>query len=93
MEDKYLCMKYENNHLPNIVLEKGQQILIGDYKDPVRKGFVAEKKIGDDNRMQVILPIKSVINERYMVNEDGIIEERHPYCQHCNSHHFVRKGL
>ena len=30
--------------------------------------------------------------KKYFVNENGIIEERNPYCKHCNSTHFVKKG-
>jgi len=58
----------------------------------VRKGFLVEKEISEDNAMQVILSIASVINEKYFVNEECIVEERNSYCKHCNFHHFVRKG-
>ena len=54
--------------------------------------FVVGEEIGEDNTMQVILPIESVINEKYFVNEYGIIEERNPYCNHCHSHNFIKKG-
>ena len=85
-------MYSKNNWIPYLCLEDGQSILVVDYKDPVRKGFLVEDKIEVDKRVQVILPIESVINERYFVNENGIIEERNPYCKHCNSTHFVKKG-
>ena len=84
---------YKKNECPlGLCLEEGQYILDGDFVDPVRKGFLVEKEIGEDKSMQVILPIKSIINEKYFVNEDGVIEESDPYCKHCNSHNFIRKG-
>ena len=92
MEDIYFIMKNENNCLPYLCLENGEYIFNGDFVDPVRKGFLVKKEIDDDNTMQIILPIESVINEKYFVNADGVIEERNPYCKHCNSHHFVKKG-
>ena len=92
MEDIYFIMQSKKECPPGLCLEEGQYILAGDFEDPVRKGFVVEKEISEDNAMQIILPIASVINEKYFVNEDGVIEERDPYCKHCNSHHFIRKG-
>ena len=92
MEDIYFIMKSKKECPPSLCLDEGQYIFDGDFKDPVRKGFVVEKEIDGDNSMQIILPIRSVINEKYFVNDKGIIEERDPYCKHCNSHHFVRKG-
>ena len=92
MEDIYFIMKIQKECPPSLCLEEGQYILDGDFENPVRNGFVVEKEIGEDNTMQIILPIASVINEKYFVNEEGIIEERDPYCKHCNSHHFIRKG-
>ena len=85
-------MKTKKECPPSSCLEEGQYILDGDFKDPVRKGFVVEKEISEDNTMQVILPIRSIINEKYLVKEYGVIEERNPYCKHCNSRHFIRKG-
>ena len=87
MEDIYFIMKSKKECPPSLCLDEGQYIFDGDFKDPVRKGFVVEKEIDGDNSMQIILPIRSVINEKYFVNDKGIIEERD-----CNSHHFVRKG-
>lgn len=85
-------MNSKNEWVPFVRLEDGQCMLVADYKDPVRKGFLVEDEIEIDKRMQVILPIKSIIDDRYFVNEEGIIEEHHPYCKHCHSHHFIRKG-
>ena len=92
VEDKYFSMKKKNECPPGLCLEEGQYILDGDFKDPVRKGFLVKKEIDADNTIQIILPIASIINEKYFVNEDGVIEERNPYCKHCNSHHFIKKG-
>ena len=92
MENIYFIMKTKNECPPSLYLVEGQYIFDGDFVDPVRNGFVVEKEISDDNSMQVILPIKSIINEKYFVNDDGIIEERYPYCNHCNSHYFIKKG-
>ena len=44
-------------------------ILDGDFEDHVRNGFILGKEIGEDNTMQLILPIAAVINEKYFVNE------------------------
>lgn len=92
VEDKYFSMKKKNECPPGLCLEEGQYILDGDFKDPVRKGFLVKKEIDADNTIQIILPIASIINEKYFVNEDGVIEECNPYCKHCNSHHFIKKG-
>ena len=86
-------MQIQKECPPGLCLEEGQYILDGDFENPVRKGFVVEKEISEDNAMQIILPIASIINEKYFVNEDGIIEERDPYCKHCNSHHFIRNRV
>ena len=66
-------------------------IFIADFKDPKRKGRVNEKEVDSENIVQIILPIASIIDNRYQVNEQGIIEEIHPYCKHCHSSNFVRK--
>ena len=58
----------------------------------VRKGFLTVKEIDKKDTVQIILPIASILNEKYLVNDEGIIEERNPYCKHCHSHHFIRKG-
>ncbi len=92
MEDIYLFMQTKNKRLPGLYLEEEQYILDGDFKDPVRKGFLVEKEIDEDKTMQIILPIKSIINEKYFVNEDGVIEECDPCYKHCNSHNFIKKG-
>ena len=93
MEDKYLYMKTENECLPYLSLVNGEYIFIGDFKDPKRKGRVNEKEVDSKNLVQIILPIASILDNRYQVNEDGIIEERHPYCKHCHSSNFIRKGF
>ena len=93
MKDKYLYMKQENKCLSYLHLEDGQYIFTGAFSDPVRKGFLNEKEIDTKNYVQIILPIASVLDERFFVNDEGIIEERNPYCGHCHSHHFIRKGF
>lgn len=85
-------MNSEKECLPYLCLDDGQYIFVGDFVDPIRKGFLVEKEIDEINTIQIILPIRAVINEKYFVNENGVIEERNPYCKHCNSHHFVKKG-
>ena len=85
-------MKTENKSLPYLSLNNGQYIFIGSFKDPVRKGYLKEKEIDTKNYVQIILPIASIIDERYQVNEKGVIEECHPYCKHCHSTSHVRKG-
>lgn len=92
VEDKHFGINNKKECSPSLCLEEGQYILSGEFKDPVRKGFLVKKEIGADNTMQIILPIPPVINEKYFVNEYGIIEERNPYCNHYNSHHFIKKG-
>ena len=92
MKDKCLSMKTENKSPSCLYWEEGDNKFNGDYKDPVCKGFVVEKDMDKDNTMQIILPIESIINDKYFVNKKGIIEERNPYCKHCNSSHFIRKG-
>lgn len=92
MEDKYLYMKSKNKCLPYLHLEDDQYIFVGSFKDPVRKGFPCEKDFDEKTTVQIILPIASIIDKRFQVNDEGIIEERDPYCKHCNSHHFIKKG-
>lgn len=92
MKDKYLYMKSKNKCLPYLELVDGQYKFIGAFKDPVRKGYLKEKEVKTKKSNQIILPIASILDERYQVNEEGIIEERHPYCQHCNSTSYIRKG-
>ena len=84
-------MKSEKESPSGLYLEEWQYIFDGDFADPVRKGFVVQKEIDENNRMQAILPIASIINEKYFVNEEEIIEERNSYCKHCNSHHFIKR--
>lgn len=92
MEDKYLYMKSKNKCLPYLYLENNQYIFIGDIEDPKRNGRVNEVEEDRKNFVQIILPIASIIDNRYQVNEEGVIEERHPYCKHCHSSSFQRKG-
>ena len=68
MEDIYFIMKTKKECPPSLCLEEGQYILDGDFKDPVRKGFLVKKEIDADNTIQIILPIASIINEKYFVN-------------------------
>lgn len=85
-------MKTKNKCLPYCILEDGQYIFIGAFKDPVRKGYLDEKDFDEKETIQIILPIASIINEKYLINDEGIIELRNPYCNHCNSSKFIRKG-
>ena len=66
---RLLFMNSKNEWVPFVRLEDGQCMLVADYKDPVRKGFLVEDEIEIDKRMQVILPIKSIIDDKYFVNE------------------------
>ena len=93
MEDKYLYMKSKNNCLPYLSLVNEEYIFIGDFKDSKRNGRVNEKELDSKNFVQIILPIASIIDNRYQVNEQGIIEERNPYCKYCHSSNFARKGF
>ena len=54
---------------------------------------MCESEIDEKNYVQIILSIASIIDERYKVNESGVIELRDPYCKYCNSVHFERKGF
>ena len=92
MEDKYLYMKTKNKSLPYLYLENEQYIFIGDIEDPKRNGRVNEVEEDTKNYVQIILPIASIIDNRYQVNEDGVIEEHHSYCKHCHSSNFIKKG-
>ena len=41
---------------------------------------------------QLILPIESILDDNYIVNSRGIVEEREHYYKHCGSKKFSRKG-
>lgn len=86
-------MKTKKQCLPYLCMENGTYKFVGSDKDPVRNGYLVENEIDTKNYVQVILPIASIIDERYQVNEKGIIEEHHPYCKHCNSSSHIRKGF
>lgn len=65
---------------------------VGAYKDPVRKGYLVEKDFDKKICPQLILPIESILDDKYFVNSQGILEEREPYCKHCGSRRYIKKG-
>ena len=79
--------------LPYLRLDDKQYIFIGAFKDPVRKGFLDEKDFVEKNYVQIILPIESILDEDYIVNENGEIEERNPYCKRCGSRNVIKKDF
>ena len=86
-------MKTENKCLPYLSLVGETYIFVGAFKDPVRKGYLVEKDFDEKSCPQLILPIESILDENYFVNSQGIVEERKPYCKHCGSKKFSRKGF
>ena len=89
MEDILFIMKNENKSLPCYILEDGQYKFIGDYKDPIRNDVRSEV---EDNSIQFILPIKSILDKNYLVNFDGVIEYRNRFCSKCLSKNVRKKG-
>ena len=85
-------MQKEIKRLPYLKLVGKQYIFIGAFKDPVRKGFLDKKNFEEKNYHQLILPIESILDENYFVNSQGIVEEREPYCKHCGSKKYSKKG-
>ena len=88
MEDILLYMYNQNKCLPYFILEDGQYISIGNYKDPVRHDEICEI---EDKSFQIILPIESILDKNYLVNSEGVIEYRKPHCTKCNSYNIIRK--
>lgn len=88
MEDILLIMYKENKCFPFLILEDGQYIFIGDYKNPVRYDDYREIS---DNSYQIILSIESILDKNYFVNSKGIIEYRKPYCSKCYSRKVIKK--
>ena len=86
-------MKTEIKCLPYLSLVGETYIFVGAFKDPVRKGFLVEKDFDEKKYPQLILPIESILDENYFVNSQGIVEECNPYCKHCGSKKFSRKGF
>ena len=86
-------MKTEIKCLPYLSLVGETYIFVGAFKDPVRKGYLVEKDFDEKSCPQLILPIESILDENYFVNSQGIVEERKPYCKHCGSKKFSRKGF
>ena len=78
--------------LPYLRLVGNTYIFVGGYKDPVRKGYLLEKDFDKRICPQLILPIESILDDKYFVNSQGILEERDPYCKHCGSRKCIRKG-
>ena len=72
-------------------MDDKQYIFIGAFKDPIRKGFLDEKDFVEKNYVQIILPIESILDEVYIVNENGEIEECNPYCKRCGSRNVIKK--
>ena len=85
-------MKTEIKCLPYLKLVGDVYIFVGAYKDPVRKGFLVEKDFDNKIYPQLILPIESILDDNYFVNSKGIVEEREPFCKHCGSQKYSRKG-
>ena len=85
-------MKPEIKCLPYLRLVGETYIFVGAFKDPIRKGFLVEKDFDEKIYPQLILPIESILDDNYFVNSQGIVEEREPYCKHCGSKKFSRKG-
>ena len=74
-------MKTEIKCLPYLRLDGEQYIFIGDFKDPIRKGFLDGKGFVEKCYIQLILPIESILDDNYFVNKNGEIEERYPFCK------------
>lgn len=88
LEDKLLYMYSENNCLPFVILENGQYIFVGDFVDQIRHDNRREIL---DNSFQIILPIKSILDDTFFVNSDGVIEYRERHCCKCGSKHVIKK--
>lgn len=85
-------MKTEIKCLPYLRLVGGTYIFTGAFKGPVRKGFLVEKDFDEKIYPQLILPIESILDDNYFVNSQGILEEREPYCKHCEAKKYSKKG-
>ena len=68
-------------------------ILLAYYKDPVRKEFLIEKDFDEKIYPQLILLISAIFDDNYLVNSQGIVEEREPYCIHCGAKKFFYKRI
>ena len=89
MEDKILIMNNEKNCLPSYILEDGTFKVIGDYKDPERNDEPCENF---DNSIQLILPIESILDEKFCINSEGVLEYRDRICSCCLSKKVHKKG-
>lgn len=89
MEDILFIMQNENKSLPRYILEDGQYILIGDYNDPIRNDVRMEV---EENSIQIILPIESILDDKYRINSDGVIEYKNRFCSCCSSKNVHKKG-
>ena len=85
-------MNKEIKRLPYLKLVGDTYIFVGAYKNPVRKGYLVEKDFDKNICPQLILPIESILDDKYFVNSEGILEELEPYCKHCGSRRYIRKG-
>ena len=85
-------MKTQIKCLPYLRLVGETYIFIGAFKDPVRKGFLVEKDFDEKIYPQLILPIESILDDNYFVNNEGILEEREPFCKHCGAKKYSKKG-
>ena len=89
MEDKLFIMNSKNKSLPSYILEDGTFKVFGDYKDPVRND---ERVNIVDNSIQIILPIESILDDKFKINSDGVIEYRERVCSCCMSKKVHKKG-
>ena len=81
-------MYSENNCLSFAILENGQYIFVGDFVDPIRHDNGREIL---DNSFQIILPIKSILDDTFFVNSDGVIEYRERHCCKCGFKYVIKK--
>lgn len=89
MEDILFIMYTKNKSLPSYILEDGAYKLIGDYHDPVRNDV---KREFEDNSFQIILPIESILDDKYCINADGVVEYVDRVCSKCMSKKVHKKG-
>ena len=83
-------MYSKNNCLPYLILEDGEYKFVGDFVDPIRHDNRCEIL---DNSFQIILPIKSILDDTFLVNSDGVIEYRKRHCSKCGSKHVIKKDF
>ena len=89
MEDILLIMCNKNNSPPSYILEDGTFKLIGDYNDPVRKDEPSENI---DNSIQIIFPIPSVLDKKFRIDSNGVLEYTERVCSCCMLKKVHKKG-